>query len=177
MIDANCAWTAGQALCFARAVEPFNIFWIEEPVDPADLAGSAELARATAIPIAGYESEVGLDAFARLVAAGAVDVVQPDVAWAGGISECRRIATLARVHHLAYAPHCFSSAVLLAASLHLAASLSNCSLIEIDRNPNALRTDLLREPIVIRDGFVDVPSGPGLGIELIPDVVERYRVS
>jgi L-alanine-DL-glutamate epimerase-like enolase superfamily enzyme len=176
MIDANCAWTPEQALRFARAVEPYRIFWIEEPVDSGDVAASAALAAATPIPIAGYESEVGLEAFARYVATGAVDVVQPDVAWAGGISECRRIAALAQAHHLAFAPHCFSSAVLLAASLHLAASLPNCSLIEIDRNPNPLRDRLLREPLVVRDGYVDVPAGPGLGIELDPDAIERYRV-
>jgi L-alanine-DL-glutamate epimerase-like enolase superfamily enzyme len=117
-----------------------------------------------------------LGGFARLVEAGAVDVVQPDIGWAGGISECRRIAALAQARHLPYAPHCFSSAVLLVASLHLAASLPNCSLIEIDRNPHPLRDDLLRDPVVIRDGHVHVPSGPGLGIELDPATVERYRV-
>jgi L-alanine-DL-glutamate epimerase-like enolase superfamily enzyme len=78
---------------------------------------------------------------------------------------------------LAYAPHCFSSAVLLAASLHLGASLPNCSLVEIDRNPNPLLSDLLREPLVIRDGYVEVPSRPGLGIELVPAAIEKYRVS
>jgi L-alanine-DL-glutamate epimerase-like enolase superfamily enzyme len=177
MIDANCAWTPEQALRFAAAVEPYRIFWIEEPVDADMLAVSAALATATPIPIAGYETEVGLAGFARLVEAGAVDVVQPDVAWAGGITECRRIAALAQANHRAYAPHCFSSAVLLVASLHLGASFPNCSLVEIDRNPNALRTDLLREPLVIRDGIVEAPSGPGLGIELNPATVEKYRVT
>lgn len=176
MIDANCAWTADQALRFAAAVEPQRIFWIEEPVDTDDHAASAALAATTAIPIAGYETEVGLNGFTRLIEAGAVDVVQPDVAWAGGITECRRIAALAQAHHLAYAPHCFSSAILLVASLHLGASLPNCSLIEVDRNPNALRDDLLREPVVVRDGYADVPRGPGLGIELDLETVEKYRV-
>jgi L-alanine-DL-glutamate epimerase-like enolase superfamily enzyme len=175
MIDANCAWTPDQAMRFADAVERYNIFWIEEPVETADHAGSAMVAAATSIPIAGYETEVGLAGFSRLIEARAVDIAQPDVAWSGGISECRRIAALAQANHLAFAPHCFSSAVLLAASLHLAASLPNCTLIEIDRNPNPLRDDLLREPIVVREGFVQVPEGPGLGIELDPDVIETYR--
>jgi L-alanine-DL-glutamate epimerase-like enolase superfamily enzyme len=177
MVDANCAWTLEQALRFAAAVEPYRVFWIEEPVDADMPAASAALAAATPIPIAGYETEVGLAGFTRLIDANAVDVVQPDVAWAGGITECRRIAALAQAKHLAYAPHCFSSAVLLVASLHLGASLPNCSLVEIDRNPNLLRSDLLREPLVIRDGYVEVPSGPGLGIELNLATVERYRVS
>jgi D-galactarolactone cycloisomerase len=175
MIDANCAWTRNQAIRFAAAVERYDIFWIEEPVEMADHAGSAMVAAATAIPIAGYETEVGLDGFSRLIAARAVDIAQPDVAWSGGISECRRIAALAQAHHLAFAPHCFSSAVLLAASLHLAASLPNCTLIEIDRNPNPLRDQLLRQPIVVRDGMIQVPEGPGLGIELDRDVIETYR--
>lgn len=141
----------------------------------ADHAGSAMVAAATAIPIAGYETEVGLAGFSRLIAARAVDIAQPDVAWSGGISECRRIVALAQAHHLAFAPHCFSSAVLLAASLHLAASLPNCTMIEIDRNPNPLRDQLLRQAIVVRDGMIQVPEGPGLGIELDRDVIETYR--
>jgi L-alanine-DL-glutamate epimerase-like enolase superfamily enzyme len=175
MIDANCSWTPDQAMRFADAVGRYNIFWIEEPVEMADHVGSAAVAAATSIPIAGYETEVGLAGFSRLIAARAVDIAQPDVAWSGGISECRRIAALAQAHHLAFAPHAFSSSVLLAASLHLAASLPNCTLIEIDRNPNPLRDQLLRQPIVVRDGMVHVPDGPGLGIELVPDVIEKYR--
>ncbi len=91
-------------------------------------------------------------------------------------SECRRIAALAQAHHLPYAPHCFSSALLLAASVHLAASLPNASLIEIDRNPHTLRDELLQEPLIIRDGYVEAPKGPGLGVELNLETVEEYRV-
>jgi L-alanine-DL-glutamate epimerase-like enolase superfamily enzyme len=177
MIDANCSWNADQALRLAQEVEPQRIFWIEEPVDTDDHEASAALAAATPIPVAGYETEVGLTGFSRLVADRAIDIVQPDVAWAGGITECRRIAALAQAHHLGYAPHCFSTAILLAASLHLAASLPNCSPIEIDRNPNALRDDLLREPLTIQGGYAYVPNEPGLGIELKREIVERYRVS
>jgi L-alanine-DL-glutamate epimerase-like enolase superfamily enzyme len=175
MVDANCAWTPEQAHRFAVAIERYGIYWIEEPVETADHTSSAALAAATAIPISGYETEVGLDGFRRLIEAHAIDIVQPDLAWSGGISECRRIAALAQAHHLPYAPHCFSSALLLIASVHLVAALPNASLIEIDRNPHPLREELLQEPLIIRDGYVEAPKGPGLGVELRTATVERYR--
>jgi len=106
-----------------------------------------------------------------------VDIVQPDVTWAGGISECRRIAALAQAAHREIAPHCFSSAVCLMASLHFLCSVPNPGLLEMDQNPNGLRTEIARDPVSVdADGFVTVPEKPGLGVELIDDVVEKYRV-
>ena len=83
-----------------RALEAYNLYWIEEPVATDDVDGSARVADALATPIAGYETEIGLSGFRELITRGAVDIVQPDLAWAGGFSECRRIAALARAHHL-----------------------------------------------------------------------------
>src|SRR5213075_2233723 len=76
-----------------------------------------------ATPIAGYETEIGLYGFRELITRGTVDIVQPDIAWAGGFSECRRITALAQAHHLMVAPHAFAGAVLLAAALHFIASI------------------------------------------------------
>ena len=102
--------------------------------------------------------------------------MQTDLAWAGGFSECRRIAALAQAHHLMVAPHAFAGAVLLAASLHFLAAIPNGLELEFDQNPNGLRDELLKEPLAIdRDGMVAVPQRPGLGIELDPVAVARYR--
>ncbi len=177
MVDVNCAWSPSFAIEMGRALEPYRLYWIEEPVATDDIDGSARVADALATPIAGYETEIGLYGFRELIERDAVDIVQTDIAWSGGFSECRRIAALAQAHHLMVAPHAFASAVTLAASLHFIASIPNGLVLEFDQNPNGLRDELLKEPIAIdSDGMIRLPERPGLGIELDPAAVERYRV-
>jgi D-arabinonate dehydratase len=176
MVDVNCAWSPAFAIEMGRAFEPYKLYWIEEPVATDDIAGSAMVADALATPVAGYETEIGLDGFRELITSGAVDIVQPDLAWSGGFSECRRIAALAQAHHRMVAPHAFAGAVLLTASLHFIASIPNGLVLEFDQNPNGLRDELLKEPVRIdNDGMIRLPEGPGLGIELDRAAVERYR--
>lgn len=176
MADVNCAWSPAMAIQMGRALEPYNLYWLEEPVATDDIDGSARVAAALATPVAGYETEIGLYGFRELIARGAVDIVQPDLAWSGGFSECRRIAAFAHAHHLMVAPHAFAGAVLLAAALHFIASIPNGLVLEFDQNPNGLRDELLKEPFAIdRDGMIALPERPGLGIELDPAAVERYR--
>jgi len=177
MVDVNCAWSPAVAIEMGHAMEPHKLYWIEEPVATDDIDGSARVADALATPIAGYETEVGLHGFRQLIDRGAVDIVQPDIAWSGGFSEGRRIAAYAQAHHRMVAPHAFAGAVLLVASLHFAAAIPNGLLLEWDQNPNALRDDLLKEPLRLEpNGTVKVPERPGLGIELDRAAVERYRV-
>ena len=176
MVDVNCAWSASFAIEMGRKFEPYKLDWIEEPVATDDIDGSARVAEALVTPIAGYETEIGLYGFRELITRGAVDIVQPDLAWAGGFSECRRIAALAHAHHLMVTPHAFAGAVLLAASLHFIASIPNGLALEFDQNPNGLRDELLKEPIRIdSDGMIKLPERPGLGIELDHSAVARYR--
>ena len=177
MVDVNCAWSPAIAIAMGRAMEPHNLYWIEEPVATDDIDGSAEVARALATPIAGYETELGLYGFRELIQRGAVDIIQPDLAWSGGFSECRRIAAFAQAHHKMVAPHAFAGAVNLVAALHFAAAVPNGLVLEWDQNPNAIRDELLKEPLKLEaDGTVRPPERPGLGIELDPKAVERYRV-
>ena len=147
-----------------------------KPWNPSVSQGSAEVARALGTAIAGYETEIGLYGFRELITRGAVDIVQPDIAWAGGFTECRRIAAVGQAYNLMVTPHAFSSAITLAASLHFLASIPNSLLLEFDQNPHALREELLKEPIRADEGFVTLPERPGLGVELDPVAVERYRV-
>jgi L-alanine-DL-glutamate epimerase-like enolase superfamily enzyme len=177
MVDVNCAWSPAVAIEMGRAMEPYKLYWIEEPVATDDIDGSARVADALATPIAGYETEVGLFGFRQLIDRGAVDIVQPDIAWSGGFSEGRRIAAYAQAHHRMVAPHAFAGAVLLVASLHFAAAIPNGLLLEWDQNPNALRDELLKQPLRLEpDGTVKLPERPGLGIELDHAAVERYQV-
>jgi D-arabinonate dehydratase len=177
MVDANCAWSPAMAIAMGREMEQHNLYWIEEPVATDDIEGSAEVARALAAPVAGYETELGLYGFRELISRGAVDIVQLDLAWSGGFSEGKRIAAYAHAHHRMVAPHAFAGAVLLVASLHFAAAIPNGLELEWDQNPNAIREELLKQPLRLeKDGTVKVPERPGLGVELDRAAVERYRI-
>ena len=176
-IDANNAWTPAVALRFMRLVADQDVCWLEEPVATEDVAGSAEVARALEVPVAGYETETGLAGFRELVARRAVDIVQPDVTWTGGITETRKVAALAQAHGLPVVPHVFSSAVATIANMHLIAALPNAGLLEFDQNPNPLRSELFEEPIEVSpEGTVRLPDRPGLGVRLRQETVDRYRV-
>ncbi len=176
-IDANNAWTPSVALRFMRQVEPFDIFWLEEPVATDDIDGSALVAHQLDTPVAGYETETGLGGFRDLITRRAVDIVQPDVIWTGGITECRKVAALAQAYSLPVVPHVFSSALSSIANMHFIASIPNGGLLEFDQNPNPLRSELFETPITVTgEGKVHLPELPGLGIRLNQTTIERYRV-
>jgi L-alanine-DL-glutamate epimerase-like enolase superfamily enzyme len=177
MVDANSGWDVATSLRAMSVLADLGVAWLEEPLFPEDVVGSARLVAHGAVPIAGYETAQGRFSFNELVTKRAVDIVQPDATWSGGISECRRIAALASAHNLSCAPHAFGSAVGLAANAHLLASLPNGLVLEIDQTPNPLREELLVEPLTIDEsGMCSVPGGPGLGVVLNDDVVARYQV-
>jgi D-galactarolactone cycloisomerase len=178
MIDANGAWDVGTAVKMARAFEPSDIYWYEEPVCPDDLLGSAEVASKTSIPIAGYETcSYGRVGFRDYIAARAVRFVQPDVAWAGGLTESLKIAHMAQAWNLPVAPHIHGSAVAVAAALHMLGAIPNGSMAEMVFPAHALMADLVKEPLVVdSSGNITLSDRPGLGIELDPRVVAKYRV-
>jgi L-alanine-DL-glutamate epimerase-like enolase superfamily enzyme len=178
MVDANNAWTKPTALEAGREFERLGVHWFEEPVATEDRENSAALAAALSVPVAGYETRTGLAGFRDLIADGAVDIVQPDVIWSGGITACRRIAALAMAAGLPCVPHVFSTAVSLAANLHFIASIPNSYLLEFDQNSNALRTELLDHPIQPDErGIVALPEGPGLGVRLDEETLRRYAAA
>jgi L-alanine-DL-glutamate epimerase-like enolase superfamily enzyme len=176
-IDANNAWTPSLALKFMREVENEDIYWLEEPVGTEDIDGSAYVAQQLVTPVAGYETESALPGFRELIQRRAVDIVQPDVIWSGGITETRKIAALAHAYGLPVIPHNFSSAVAAIANMHFIASIPNGSWLEFDQNPNALRSELFEEPLTVdRDGTIRLPERPGLGVTLSQATIDRYRI-
>jgi L-alanine-DL-glutamate epimerase-like enolase superfamily enzyme len=177
-VDANNAWDVATARTAGRQFERLGVAWFEEPVRTDDRAGSARLAAALDVPVSGYETESHVAGFRDLIAAGAVDIAQPDAIWTGGITACRRVAALAEAAGLPCVPHVYSTAVSIAANLHLVASLPNAYLLELDQNPNALRTELLTEPIEPdADAVVAVPERPGLGVRLDQATLRRYQAA
>lgn len=176
MVDANQAWSKGQAIAFAELAREQEVFWLEEPVRCGDYASMGEIRRRTGMAVAAGENAYGREEFRVLLEADAVDVVQPDVTKAGGMGEARLACEMALAWGKRYAPHCFGGAVGLAASLHLFAATPGGLYVELDVNPNPLREALIRPPLRARDGFLPLPNGPGWGVELDPAVVNKFRI-
>ncbi|HEX2035215.1 MAG TPA: mandelate racemase/muconate lactonizing enzyme family protein [Chloroflexota bacterium] len=183
-VDANCAWDAATAIWVGREIEGQRITWYEEPLAPDDLEGYREVRRAVAIPVSGGEGLAGLHPFRELIATRAVDIVQPDIIICGGFGAMQRIQTLADAFHVRLIPHCWGTALSLAASLHFLATVPDSPpsitptepLLEYDRSENPLREALLTEPLRQRGGYLPVPQGPGLGVEIDPQALARYRI-
>jgi D-galactarolactone cycloisomerase len=181
-VDANWAYDIDSATIVGRTLTEYGVCWLEEPLPPEDREGYRLLGRAVPIRLAAGESEYTSFGVRDLIMERSVGVIQPDVARAGGITETRRIATLADVFHVDYAPHVgFSGAVCVAATLHLAAALPNFLTFETMVMPNPLREKLATNPIgswqqLTKDGTLPVPQEAGLGIEIDENVLEMYRV-
>ncbi len=168
MIDANQAWTPGNALERIAALSIYDPFWVEEPL-AADESISAWqlLAGQCGVPLAAGENLRGMRAFEDHLGAGHLAFVQPDVAKWGGISACRDVALLAGRNNTVFCPHWLGGGIGLAASLHLRAAMGPAGYAEVDANPNPLREEVF-EPAPV-DGWVTLPDAPGLGVE--PDLV------
>jgi D-galactarolactone cycloisomerase len=184
MVDANHCLTVPQAIRYGRELERLDIEWFEEPISPEDIDGYVEVTRALDIAVAGGENGFTRWGFRDLVMRKAMDIVQPDVCAAGGLSECRKIATLAIAHGVECVPHAWGSVIGLAATLHFLAALPDQPpsfrpfppLLEFEQCENPFRDHLGVEPIVQRRGQVRIPAGPGLGIEIDRKVLDKYRV-
>jgi D-galactarolactone cycloisomerase len=179
--DANWAYSVDEAVTVGHALHGLDYWFFEEPIRPEDLAGYAHLRRTLSVALAAGESDTTVQHAAQLIQDRLVGFIQPDVARAGGISETRDIAALAHGNHVAYAPHVgWSGAVCAAASLQLAAAMPAFISFECMFIANPLRDELTTEPIgaagSLVDGQLAVPQGPGLGVDINWDAVQRFRV-
>ncbi len=177
MIDIGKRYNLKQAMYVARAIEQMNIYWLEEPLPAEDYSGYRRLTEFTTVRIATGEEESGRLAFARLINEARVDVIQPDISRCGGLTEAKKIATLATDNNIMLIPHAFKTGILVAASIHIIASLPHNPFLEFSVTESAIRKELLATPFILKDGYIDVPKGPGLGIELNPEVISKYGIS
>ena len=178
MIDGGMAYSVKRAIQLVRELEPFGIHGLEEPLQADDYDGYRRLSDAVSVRIAAGEADSGLRPYRALVELGHVDVLQPDLARCGGFTVGRQIAELAAATGTEVVPHCFSTGILVAASLHFTAAIAGATYSEFSVADSPLVNGLLTEPFALDgEGRVAVPAGPGLGIRLIDDVVEalRYR--
>jgi D-galactarolactone cycloisomerase len=177
MSDANMGYDLPAAERAGSALAELGVGWLEEPMFFADVEAHAKLKASTKVPIALGENLHTRYDFEQFIARGAVDILQPDVARAGGITEIVRIAALADSHYMPVSLHTWGDGVALAASLHLSAALKNAIVMELDTTYNPLRTEILRAPLEPKNGLMAPPDAPGLGVELDPRALERFAFS
>ena len=169
MADANQAWTLAEAETFVAAMHDISLIWLEEPIRvDASKADWAALASAAHVPLAGGENLLGAAAFDAAIRDGALDVIQPDAAKWGGVSGCFDVATKAIQAGRRYCPHFLGAGIGLLASAHILAAAGGDGMLEIDANPNPLRTKMLPGWPLVEGGMISLPDAPGLG--MTPDL-------
>jgi D-galactarolactone cycloisomerase len=184
MVDANHAYNSSEAIQLARKLEKFDIHWFEEPVPPEDLEGYCEVRKKSNILIAGGECEYTRYGFRNLINLRAVDILQPDLCAAGGFTEITKIVAMASAANIPLIPHVWGTNIGLAASLQLFASLPHFPerrfpaepFFEYDRSAHPFREEVTLEKFVMKDGYLDIPERPGLGINLNLKFVEKHAL-
>ncbi|UHS56331.1 mandelate racemase/muconate lactonizing enzyme family protein [Agrobacterium vaccinii] len=184
MIDANHGYDALEAIEVGKALAPLGIDWFEEPVVPEQLEAYQAVRAGQPIPVAGGETWHGRYGMRAPLENRVVDILQPDLAGAGGFSETKRIVDLASLYGVRVVPHVWGTGVAIAAALQLMASLTpdparrnpRPPILEFDRTENPYRQAVLISPLDHVEGVVQIPDGPGLGIEINRDALEQYAL-
>jgi D-galactarolactone cycloisomerase len=176
MIDLNGGYSSLESMTAARLWEKYNLFWLEEPINPNQIDALADYRLRSGLTIAAGENEFRLHGFKQLFDSRAVDVAMPDIGRVGGIQEARNICVLADSYGIPVSPHNFSSGVLLAATMQLMAAMPNACFLELDSSGNAVYEELLVAPLDIDNGYVCVPQNPGLGVELKDETIKKYAI-
>jgi L-alanine-DL-glutamate epimerase-like enolase superfamily enzyme len=173
-VGTHVEWTVQHAIKMAHQFEQYNLLWLEEPLPQDDIDGLSRLRSTTTIPIASGEKEWTLRAFKDLIRSGGVDIVMPDLGKAEGITGGKRIVDFAAAEGVGYTPHSWSTAINTAAAAHLYLSAANGVVFELKPDASPMQSELVTEPFRQRDGKVDIPTGPGLGVDVNQEVVDRY---
>ena len=163
------------AIRVANYLEPYHPFWFEEPVMPENIDEMARVAAHTSIPIATGERLVTKYEFAQVLEKQAAQILQLDVGQCGGITEAKKIASMAEAHYAMIAPHMYCGPVAAAAAIQIDTCSPNFLIQEANQGP--LHKKIFKEPLVFENGFIVPPAGPGLGVEFDEDVVKAHLVS
>lgn len=170
----GAGWTASHAITMARAFEPYRLYWLEDALVEDDASGWARLRAATATPLCTGEKGWTLPHYLRLLGRGSLDIVMSDPGRAEGVTGARRIIEGAANVGVSWNAHSWSSALSTAASLHLSASARNVPVMEIKPIPSPMQNELVTNPIAMQDGWITVPTSPGLGVTVDERVVQHY---
>ncbi len=163
-----------RALEMAERLKPYRPMFFEEPVRPENFEALAKLTAKSPIPIATGEAVFTKFQFRDLLATGAADIIQPDVAATGGLTEMKKIAAMAEAHYVSVAPHNPLGPLASTTNVHFAATAPNFLVLEYHADDVGLRAEVLHEPLKLEDGYVVLPDAPGLGVDLNEEVFEKY---
>ncbi|NQW16711.1 MAG: mandelate racemase/muconate lactonizing enzyme family protein [Chloroflexi bacterium] len=169
--------TPFEAVEMVRSIEEFEPYWVEDFMHPEDYAGYAYVSDRVETRVAAGEQEATIWGFERLIDEGKVDVAQPDISRCGGLTVAKKIADYAELRNRSVCPHAWLSDILTSASLHVNAYLKKSLFLEYNVSSGPLARDLCANPIELKDGYIDVPQGPGLGVEIDPAAIAKYRVA
>lgn len=177
MLDMGKSWTdARDAVGWVRRLEQYQPYWIEEPLMPDDYAGYEYLAARVDVPLAAGEEESTIWDFERVLGRSGIDIVQPDVARVGGLTQAVQVMALARERGRRVVPHVWSTGISRVATAHLLAATHGAELLEYWPVRSVLDQTVVRDPLELEDGFVRVPPTPGLGIVLDEERLAHVRV-
>ena len=173
-IEGNARWNLPAAIQIARALEPYNIMWLEEMIPPDNVESYARLKAESRIPLCVSERLFTRFGFRRVVEANAADIIMPDISWTGGISETRKICAQADTYYLPVTGHDATGPVALWAAAHLMLHIPNAMILETVRAYyNGWYNDIVTAPIPINEGMLSLPHKPGLGVALREEALSR----
>ncbi|MCB0120821.1 MAG: galactonate dehydratase [Caldilineaceae bacterium] len=173
-VDVRARLNIGSARRVAQLLEPFHIAWLEEPILFDNAQAMTELARSIRVPVATGEQLYTRWEFRALLEQNAIAIIQPDICHAGGLSEVRKIATMAETYYVSVAPHNSNGPISTVASLHLDMSIPNCHMQELFLNSLPYYQQLLTNPLIVENGYGKPPEGPGWGTDLDDAVLAQY---
>src|SRR3989475_11561799 len=174
MADAHGTWTVAEAKAFCRMVEDCDLYWLEEPVTADDKTGLAEVRRPSAVPISTGESEFTRHDFREIAELRAADILQPDLAIAGGITAGVRIGAVTSAYNLRLPPHPRRGSAPVPAGGRAAPHPAPGFILEYSLGANPLLHELVQEKFPVVDGHVEIPDRPGLGITVNESFLRRY---
>jgi L-alanine-DL-glutamate epimerase-like enolase superfamily enzyme len=173
MLDGNQRLTEDQALTIAREIEQLGFTWFEEPIPKADIDGYVRLNAAVTMAITGGEGFTTLEQFRPYLERHAYDIVQPDVAICG-ISEAMRIAAAACRYGIDVCPHSWHNGLMAMANAHYVAALPSPRVLELCMIQGPLQWEILAQPPIMRDGWLELPARPGIGVTVAEGIAQRY---
>ena len=174
LIEAHGRFNPRTALKIASRIEDLNPLWLEEPVPESDIESMAEVHRSSNVPIATGERILYLERFRDLFNARAADIIQPDVCHMGGILPLTRVGAMASTYNVMVAPHNPSGPVSTAASLQALCTLPNGLILEFWLDAETVRESMVRNYFTIKNGYLDVPKEPGLGIDIVEESLDSF---
>jgi L-alanine-DL-glutamate epimerase-like enolase superfamily enzyme len=174
--DVHTRLDVPSAIRLARDLEPYHLMWLEEPVPAENVAAMRKVSDSTSTPICSGENLYLRHGFRDLIETQAVDIIMPDIPKCGGLSECRKIANLAEIYYMPFAPHNVSSPIGTMASAHVCGSVPNFMVLEFHWLHRDYWTTIIQEKTdIIQNGYIALPDRPGIGLELDEEVAAQYQ--